>query len=160
MKSFRQYITEVQRYQDGGKHQGGGNEALQQFAWDWTVGPFWDILRLSPMLDGAPAWPPVVIDQYPWDPDSLGTWQSPPEGWRLKDPLKPVNDPDNWYQPQRPGKNYFWNPGPSGLPGRGKWMANPTHTILDPLNPFISPSPRPQPEPPSEQEKWDIVVGN
>jgi hypothetical protein len=128
MKSFRQYITEVERYQQSPKGQAQGlqNPGIEpalQVAWDWTLGPMWDLLRLSPMLDGGPPFPPVVIDQYPWEPDNLGTWNNPPEGWRLKDPLNPLNDPDNWVKDDKPkGDGWKWNPGPADIPGRGKWI--------------------------------------
>lgn len=119
MKSFKQYITEAERYEfDPPVDLDFEND----IAWDWTVGPFYNFARYALSADG-PMLPAISFDRYPWS-DSLGTWQNPPPGWRVKNPNLPINDRDNWEYIPRP---HIRGPSENGrwvwIPANGgKWV--------------------------------------
>ena len=118
MKSFRQYITEVERYADDGGFFDGILQDLPFDTLEALPGKFggWGggaagFLLTNPTQLGNPTWPPQPpFGNPPWhstNPDN--DWDNPPPGW------KRVGGPNNPYQfeyvpyPQD-GYTYQWNP--------------------------------------------------
>ena len=89
MKSFKQYITEVERYESGG----GWEDVITELAFDalelapGLIGRFGGlvgtILGTSQTI-GNPTWPPIPpLGNPPWhSTNPNNSWDNPPPGWK------------------------------------------------------------------------------
>lgn len=151
MKSFKQYITEVQRYEDD-----GWGDILADLAAETIGGAMFGSLGIFPTTTASDADDPTGskryglpgFPQWPWG-DANGTPNNPPPGWKIKDdapnpPPGSINDNFwewmEWYwqnyenipRPTTPG-NWQWKP------GRG-WY-NPNKKLVDPTRWNTQPPP-------------------
>ena len=153
MKSFRQYITEVERYD----YTPPDPDFVGNELFNWTIG---GLSRWANFLGDGPPIPNDVFDRYPWK-DSTGTWKKPPPGWRVIDQNSPINDRNNWEYIPRPwirgpdeNGRWIWIPA-----GGGKWVYTTSPPETDPPGSNPVPTDGEVQTPAGNQEKpWSPIT--
>jgi hypothetical protein len=158
MKTFKQYITEVERYDYGGDDGSWILDGLISMPYNGIFSPLTITQSTGSDADdpsgrkryGLPGMP-----RWPWG-QVYGNPDNPPEGWRIKEdasdpPPGSVNDNFwewmEWYwqnfenvpRPTTPG-NWRWDP------GRQRWY-NPDAKPIDPTR-WYRPTPTPEQQSP------------
>ena len=123
MKSFKQYISEVQRYE----YDGDWAEMIPELLYDLGVGPAGPIFAFPETLGDS-----TIPVKLPWTNPNIPPWHithpnngfnNPPPGWSRQG--------DEWQFTPMPtgGGNYVWNP------SNGTWKE-----IVGPPSPYGDPN--------------------